>query len=242
MVNGIKQKPIEGVSMLYTFDKANANAPSKRTTQYFEMAANRGIYRDGWYACTTPPVAALDVETRPMPKVDEYKWELYNMAQDFSQSNDLAAKMPDKLRELQASFSRRRKSTTCFRWTTPNLPARITPRPSAIAGQTEFTYSGEMPGIPPGNAPRPVDQVLHDHRRRRRPARRRRRDDRDVGRPVRRLRIVRAQGEAGLHVQFPGSAAVPLGSLRSCSRRASIPWCSISPTRVPASPRGAPAC
>ena len=59
MVNGITQKPIEGVSMAYTFDQANANAPSKRDTQYFEMFANRGIYHDGWYACTTPPAAAV---------------------------------------------------------------------------------------------------------------------------------------------------------------------------------------
>ena len=55
MVNGIAQKPIEGVSMAYTFDKANADAASKRDTQYFEMFANRGIYHKGWYACTTPP-------------------------------------------------------------------------------------------------------------------------------------------------------------------------------------------
>jgi arylsulfatase A-like enzyme len=55
-VNGIKQKPIEGVSMMYTFDKGNANAPSTRKTQYFEMASNRGIYSDGWYANTVPPV------------------------------------------------------------------------------------------------------------------------------------------------------------------------------------------
>ena len=57
MVNGIKQKPIEGVSMAYTFDAANANAPSKRDTQYFEMFANRAIYHDGWIATTTPPQA-----------------------------------------------------------------------------------------------------------------------------------------------------------------------------------------
>ena len=55
MVNGIAQKPIEGVSMAYTFDKANANAPSTRTTQYFEMFGNRAIYHDGWIAATTPP-------------------------------------------------------------------------------------------------------------------------------------------------------------------------------------------
>jgi arylsulfatase A-like enzyme len=55
MVNGIAQKPIEGVSMAYTWDKANANAPSARKTQYFEMFANRGVYHEGWYANTTPP-------------------------------------------------------------------------------------------------------------------------------------------------------------------------------------------
>ena len=59
MVNGIKQKPIEGVSMVYTFDQANANAPSKRDTQYFEMVGNRAIYHDGWIAATTPPFPAL---------------------------------------------------------------------------------------------------------------------------------------------------------------------------------------
>ena len=55
MVDGIAQKPIEGVSMAYTFDKANANAPSRHTTQYFEMVGNRAIYHDGWIAATTPP-------------------------------------------------------------------------------------------------------------------------------------------------------------------------------------------
>jgi arylsulfatase A-like enzyme len=57
LVNGIKQKSIEGVSMAYTFDNANATTASTRKTQYFEMIANRGIYHEGWYANTTPPVA-----------------------------------------------------------------------------------------------------------------------------------------------------------------------------------------
>ena len=67
-VNGIAQKPIEGVSMAYTFDKANANAPSKRDTQYFEMFANRGIYHDGWYACTTPPAPPWLMGTAKLPE------------------------------------------------------------------------------------------------------------------------------------------------------------------------------
>src|SRR5437016_14583851 len=74
LLNGIKQKPIEGVSMAYTFDKANATAASTRKTQYFEMISNRGIYDDGWYACTTPPVAPW-VLNAPMPDVNAYRWE-----------------------------------------------------------------------------------------------------------------------------------------------------------------------
>ncbi|HEV2947534.1 MAG TPA: sulfatase-like hydrolase/transferase, partial [Gemmataceae bacterium] len=106
MFNGIAQKPIEGVSMVYTWDQANANAPSKRETQYFEMFANRGIYHEGWYACTTPPAPPWLLGTAKLPEdvVNGYKWELYNLKEDYSQFNDLAAKMPDKLRELQELF------------------------------------------------------------------------------------------------------------------------------------------
>jgi arylsulfatase len=80
MVNGVAQKPIEGVSMAYSWDKANARAPSKRKTQYFEMFANRGIYHDGWYACTTPPAPPWLMGTAKLPDdvVNGYKWELYN--------------------------------------------------------------------------------------------------------------------------------------------------------------------
>ena len=91
MVNGIAQKPIEGVSMAYTFDKANANAPSRRTTQYFEMMGNRAIYHDGWIATTTPPAGPWLMGMGKMPDVvNGYKWELYNLAEDYSQYNDLA--------------------------------------------------------------------------------------------------------------------------------------------------------
>src|SRR4029077_14060797 len=90
MVNGIPQKPIEGISMTYTFDKANSNAPSRRTTQYFEMMGNRAIYHDGWIATTTPPAEAWLMGMDKMPNVvNGYKWELYNLAEDYSQYNDL---------------------------------------------------------------------------------------------------------------------------------------------------------
>ena len=89
IVNGIPQKPIEGVSMNYTFGKASSNAPSTRTTQYFEMGCNRGIYHDGWYACTTPWAAPWLLATGKLPDVNDYKWELYNVAVDYSQNHDL---------------------------------------------------------------------------------------------------------------------------------------------------------
>ena len=78
MVDGIEQKPIEGVSMAYTFDKANANAPSTRTTQYFEMIGNRAIYHDGWYRQHDAAARALGAGRARCPTRNGYKWELYN--------------------------------------------------------------------------------------------------------------------------------------------------------------------
>jgi arylsulfatase A-like enzyme len=157
-VNGIAQKPIEGVSMAYTFDQANANAPSKRETQYFEMFANRGIYHDGWYACTTPPAPPWLLGTAKLPEVNDYKWELYNIADDYSQNNDLATKNPDKLGELQALFLTEAAKYQVLPLDNSILPRMVTPRPSATAGRTVFTYFGENAGIPLGNAPSILDK------------------------------------------------------------------------------------
>ena len=152
VVDGIKQNPIEGVSMAYTFDKANAAAPSTRKTQYFEMAGNRGIYNDGWYANTVPPVAPW-VLNAPMPGVGDYKWELYNLEDDFTQNNDLAAKMPDKLKQMQALFAQEAKKYNVLPLDNSQFARAIAPRPSAVAGKTVFTYTGVNSGIPDGNAP-----------------------------------------------------------------------------------------
>jgi arylsulfatase A-like enzyme len=157
-VNGIAQKPIEGVSMVYTFDQTNANAPSKRDTQYFEMFANRGIYHDGWYACTTPPEPPWLLGTLKLPEISDYKWELYNIADDYSQNNDLAVSNPDKLHELQALFLTEAAKYQVFPLDNSTLPRIVTPRPSATAGRTVFTYSGENAGIPVGNAPSILDK------------------------------------------------------------------------------------
>jgi hypothetical protein len=151
-VDGIKQNPIEGVSIAYTWDKANTNAPSARTTQYFEMVGNRGIYQDGWYANTTPPVAPWLLGAA-MPAIGDYKWELYNIAQDYSQANDLAAKMPDKLKQMQAVFDQEAKKYQVYPLDNSGFSRAISPRPSATAGKTVFTYSGAIAGIPTGDAP-----------------------------------------------------------------------------------------
>jgi arylsulfatase A-like enzyme len=154
MVNGIAQKPIEGISMAYTFDSANANAPSKRDTQYFEMFGNRALYHDGWMATTVPPQPPWLMGTVKMPDVlTGYKWELYNIANDFSENNDLGAKNPDKLKELQGLFMDEARKYQVLPLDNSILERLLAPRPSATAGRTEFTYSGEVSGIPDGNAP-----------------------------------------------------------------------------------------
>jgi arylsulfatase A-like enzyme len=158
-VDGIAQKPIEGVSMGYTFDKASADAPSKRDTQYFEMVGNRAIYHDGWIAATTPPAAPWLLATGKLPDLETgYKWELYNIAKDYSESDDLAAKMPDKLKEMQGLFRTVAGENNVFPLDNSGFSRLLTPRPSATAGKTEFTYVGENTGIPVGNAPSILDR------------------------------------------------------------------------------------
>jgi arylsulfatase A-like enzyme len=154
MVNGIAQRPIEGVSMVSTWDKANANAASTRKTQYFEMFGNRAIYHDGWVAATTPPAAPWLMGTGKLPEVvNGYKWELYNIAEDYSEANDLAARMPDKLRQMQELFLLEATKYNVFPLDNDVLGRVLSPKPSATAGRSVFTYSGEMSGFADSDAP-----------------------------------------------------------------------------------------
>jgi len=154
MVDGVAQKPIEGVSMAYTFDKANASAPSKRRTQYFEMFGNRGIYHEGWYANTRPISPPWKLTATPNPDVmNSYKWELYDLTKDWTQDNDLAASNPAKLKEMQQLFMVEAAKYQVFPLDNSLATRMVTPRPSVTAGRTEFTYSGELIGIPMGDAP-----------------------------------------------------------------------------------------
>jgi arylsulfatase len=153
MVNGIAQRPIEGVSMAYTWD--SANAPGRRVTQYFEMFGSRAIYHDGWIA-SAPPIQApwvLTLEKPPSDVMTGFKWELYNLEEDWTQSNDLAARMPEKLRDMQQRFILEAEKYRVFPLDDSRLQRFISKKPNYAPGRTLFTYSGEISNVPfPGVA------------------------------------------------------------------------------------------
>jgi arylsulfatase len=153
-VDGIPQKPIEGVSLAYTFDKANANAPTRHDTQYFEMMGVRAIYHDGWVAATTP-IRPPWVLTGPAVTNPEtaYKWELYNISKDWSENNDLAASNPAKLKELQGVLNTEMQRYQVFPLDASVATRLVAPRPNLTAGRTEFTYTAPLTGIPYSAAP-----------------------------------------------------------------------------------------
>src|SRR4029078_5892851 len=112
------------------------------------MFPNAGIYNDGWYAATTPPAPPWAMGTTKLPDVNEYKWELYNLTEDYSQFNDLAAKEPAKLKELQALFLAEAAKYQVLPLDNSILPRIITARPSATAGRSEFTYKDINSSLP----------------------------------------------------------------------------------------------
>jgi arylsulfatase len=154
-VNGIPQKPIEGVSMLYSFD--DAKAKDRRTTQYFELATNRAIYHEGWVACSP---YGLPWETAG--RGDGFltaPWQLYHIDQDFSQADDLATKHADKLGELQVKFLEEAKRFGVFPLD-PRFSERMDPK-LRVSGDppTSWTYYGNNVALPepigPQTFPRP---------------------------------------------------------------------------------------
>jgi arylsulfatase len=162
-VDGLTQRPLDGVSMVYTWDKANANAPSTRRTQYFEMLAMRGIYHDGWMASTTPPVlpwAAFEGLPQKPPKdiMDGYTWELYDLSADPTQSDDIAAKNPDKLAEMKKIFMEEAAKYNVLPLDNRSLPRFLEPRPSASGGRPVFTYTSELSNTPKSGAPNVLDR------------------------------------------------------------------------------------
>ncbi len=151
-INGIPQKEIEGVSMVYSFN--DANAPTEKQVQYFEMFANRGVYSDGWYANTTPPLAPWLSVVEPKDIIKDYPWELYKLNDDFTQAENVADQYPEKLAEMQILFYGQATKYNVL----PLDPNKVTRmdvrnRPSMTLGRTEFTYYDNMTRIPEGTAP-----------------------------------------------------------------------------------------
>jgi len=145
VVNGVEQWPMDGVSMAYSFD--DADAEEQHTIQYFEMFGNRAIYQDGWFART---IHKAPWEKQPRHALDEDVWELYDVGKDFSLVNDLSAKHPDKLTQLQALFldeARKNRVLPIDDRTVERVNAQIAGRPDLMAGRTSLTLAEGMTGM-----------------------------------------------------------------------------------------------
>ncbi len=150
MINGVKQTPIEGTSLVYSFN--DATVATRHTTQYFEMIGNRGVYDNGWVACTTPLRLPWQAASEHSP--DDFQWELYNVAEDFSEANNLAAANPAKLKELQAVFDREAKKYNVLPLDASFIArVDVSIRPSLTRGRSTFTYYPGTIRVPEGAAP-----------------------------------------------------------------------------------------
>ena len=145
MVNGVKQKPLSGVSMLYAAD--DAKAKDRHTTQYFEMFGNRAMYHEGWLARV---IHRVPWGAKPLHTLQEDVWELYNTKEDFSLTNDLAAKHPDKLKELQDLFDKEAIANNVYPLDDrvfERFNAAIAGRPDLMGSRTSLTLAQGMTGI-----------------------------------------------------------------------------------------------
>ncbi len=151
-LNGVEQKPIEGVSFLETF--TNPNAPETRKTQYFELLVNRGIYHDGWMASSRSfvPWSPIRGDFDPLTA----KWELYHVDSDFTQASDLASGHPDKVKELEALFwsEAARYNVLPLDWrAAERLSAELQGRPSLAGHRKQFVYYPGQIALPDGASP-----------------------------------------------------------------------------------------
>lgn len=155
-VDGVLQVPLAGVDMGYTFD--NPQARGTRTTQYFEVGGHRAVYHDGWVAAS---LHGVPWKLSGSLGFDNTRWELYNIDEDFSQSNDLAAQMPAKLAEMEARFDTEAKKFSVYPLDDRFIErALFSDRPSLTAGRKNFSYSAGTTRIPEGSAP-PIYQRSH---------------------------------------------------------------------------------
>jgi arylsulfatase len=154
IVDGIRQKPIEGTSFLYTFDQGNAKAPSRHKTQYFEMMGQWALYHDGWLLSTKVDRAPWDAfgPANPDP-LNNQVFQLYDLTKNFNQSEDIADQHPDKVAEMRRMFVEEAKKYQVFPLNA-SVAARVAAqRPSLTAGLNELVYTRPMTGVPQGDAP-----------------------------------------------------------------------------------------
>jgi arylsulfatase len=154
IVDGIKQKPIEGTSFAYTFDAANAKAPSRHKIQYFEMMGQWALYDDGWMLSTKVNRAPWEAfgPANPDP-LNNQVMQLYNLNTDFSQVDDIAANYPDKVKEMKTQFMAEAKKYQVFPMDASVAARIVAPRPNITAGRSEFVYTRPMVGLPQGDSP-----------------------------------------------------------------------------------------
>ena len=154
VVDGIKQKPIEGTSFAYTFDAGNFNAPERHKRQYFEMMGQWALYDDGWFLSTKVNRAPWDAfgPANPDP-LNKQVLQLYNLKTDFSQTEDLAARYPEKVKAMKAAFIAEAKKYQVFPMDASVAARIVAPRPNITAGRSEFVYTRPMVGLPQGDSP-----------------------------------------------------------------------------------------
>jgi arylsulfatase A-like enzyme len=157
-VDGIKQSPIEGTSFAYTFDAQNAKEPSRHKTQYFEMMGQWALYHEGWLLSTQVNRAPWEAfgAANPDP-LNNQVLQLYNLDKDFSQSQDIAAKYADKVKEMKQMFIDEAKKHQVFPMDASVAARIVAPRPNITAGRTEFVYTKPMTGLPQGDSPSLLD-------------------------------------------------------------------------------------
>ncbi len=153
-VDGIKQAPIEGTSFAYTFDEKNTRAPSRHTTQYFEMMGQWALYHEGWLLSTKVNRAPWEAfgAANPDP-LNNQVLELYNLNEDFSQSQNLAEQYPARVQEMKKLFIEEAKKYQVFPLDASVAARLVAPRPNITAGRTEFVYTRPMIGLPQGDSP-----------------------------------------------------------------------------------------
>jgi len=156
-VDGVAQKPIEGVSLAYTFDKnaGGLDAPSRHRTQYFEMLGVYGLYSDGWILSAKPRRAPWQLSGAAIADpATAYELELYDLRSDWTQYTNVAAQHPEKVREMRDLMFGEFAKHNVLPLDASAATRFISPRPSLAAGRTEFTYSGKtITNIPEGNMP-----------------------------------------------------------------------------------------